>query len=612
MENKKDTNRSFVIKKRIDLLRDKMKKESVDVAIMTSSDSHGSEYVADYYKVTEYFSGCTSDNVVLLITQGGAFLWTDGRYFLSASLELEGTGITLMKTGNPGVPAVEAFLDETLQEGMTLGYDGTVLRAERGSEYRQIAAEKNVSLRGDFDPAAGIWENRPKRPGNRIFFLPEKYSGESFEEKLLRVRKTLVGSISACVISKLDDIMWLFNLRGSDIAYNPVALSYCIVLKDSVKLFLQKEAIAASEEFAGKSGENLKSVEILDYDSFFEELNQLEADSMVYVDPAYCSDRMIEILSKKGIRLIPGTGPVTVLKAVKNETELRNLRECYRRDSVELTRFLYWVWANAGKEEMTEITLARKLDYMRSTIPDFLDLSFETISAYGKNAAVVHYEPKEESCAKISPRGLYLVDSGGQYLSGTTDVTRTIALGEITKDMRRDFTYVAMANLRLMNARFKFGCTGANLDMYARSILWEKGIDFNHGTGHGIGYCLNVHEGPQNISWRIRPQSPGVIFEPGMITSDEPGIYRDGEYGIRTETIVECVEDECNEFGRFLRLRPLTFVPIDLNALDLSLMDASDIRKLNEYHKEVYEKISPDIKDPEELKWLKNATREIS
>ena len=612
MENRKETNHPKVTGERIQLLRNKMEKESVDVALMTSSDSHGSEYVADYYKVTEYFSGCTSDNVILLITQGGAFLWTDGRYFLSASMELEGTGITLMKSGTPGVPSVEAFLEENLKEGQTLGYDGTIIRAQKGSEYRRIAAEKNARLRGDFDPAQGIWEDRPKRPANRIFFLSEEYCGESFEQKLLRVREKLAGNSSACVISKLDDIMWLFNMRGSDIAYNPVALSYCIITEKNVKLFLQNKAVKATENFAKSAEEKLKNVEILDYDSFFEELNNLEAEGMVYVDPSYCSDRMIEVLSKTGTRLYPGICPVTLLKAVKNRTELENLRECYRRDSVVLTRFLYWVQKNAGTGEMTEITLAEKLDYMRSTIPDYLSLSFETISAYGENAAIVHYEPKEESCAKISPKGFYLVDSGGQYQSGTTDVTRTIALGELTEEMRRDFTYVAMANLRLMNAKFKFGCTGANLDMYARSILWEKGIDFNHGTGHGIGFCLNVHEGPQNISWRMRPQAPAAIFEPGMITSDEPGIYRDGEYGIRTETIVECVEDEENEFGRFLRLKPLTFVPIDLNALDYSLMDASDIEKLNAYHKEVYEKISPDLQDPEELAWLKNATKTVS
>jgi len=595
---------------RLSELRKKMETEKLDMVLISSSDCHGSEYVADYFKVSEFFSGCTSDNVMLLVLKESAYLWTDARYFLSAAKELEGTGIELMKSGEKDVPTLYRFLDEHLNEGMILGYDGTTISCERGDMLRRIAYEKGAGINASVDPADGIWKDRPSFPNGKITVQSEEETGKSVKEKLSDVRLAMVRrGITATVLSKTDDIMWLFNIRGEDIPYNPVALSYCIIGLQDAWLYIRKqdESQIADEYF-----------KVLSYSSFTEDLGKFSAEDKVWIDPKYVSDRIMNILLEKGATPYPAPYPTGILKALKNETELKRIRECYVRDSVALCRFLYEVQSRVGKEEMTEISLAKKLDYMRSTIEDFTDLSFPTISAYGANAAVVHYEPKEDSNAEVKQEGFYLVDSGGQYKSGTTDVTRTIVLGDITDEMKRDFTLVAVANIRLLYAKFLYGCTGANLDVYARSILWENGVDFKHGTGHGIGYRLNVHEGPQNIAWKIISPVTGTIsggnaktvFEPGMITSDEPGIYRDGKYGIRTETIMECTEEESNEYGRFLSFRPLTYVPIDLKAIDPSLMDDSDKRKLNDYHKKVYEKISPYLSG-EELEWLKESTKEI-
>ena len=605
-----------VIMNRIEKIRGKMKEENVDLVIFSSSDFHGSEYVADYFKVTEYISGCTSDNVMILLLKDHTYLWTDARYFLSAEEELAGTGISLMKSGEPGVLTLNQMLDQILLSGMTLGYDGATIRSDKGSMFRQIAAGKNARVRGDFKPVDEIWTDRPAFPSGIVSqYLSEEEAGESVESKLERVRSELEKKdANAIVISKLDDIMWLFNIRGNDVPYNPVALSYCIISAEEAKLYIQSYREKELKEYAEKN-----NFTVCAYDGFYEDLEKFEDFDKVWLNYEFCSDRIVEILLTRGVKPVVEAYPTTRFKAIKNETELAGIRECYIADSVVLCRFLYYIQKYVTKERMTELSLSAKLNYMRSTISGYMDLSFATISAYGPNAAVIHYEPKVQSEAEIRPEGFYLVDSGGQYKNGTTDVTRTIALGKITDEMKRDFTYVAMANLRLLNARFLYGCTGANLDMYARGVLWQQGIDYKHGTGHGIGCVLNVHEGPQSIAWRILSPSSGklnsesvkTVFEPGMITSDEPGIYRDGEYGIRIETVMECVEDSENKYGRFLSFKPLSYVPIDLNSMEVSLLEESDRKNLNAYHKAVYEVIAPHLSDPKELAWLKEATKEV-
>ena len=614
-KSEKDDDMNLYVE-RLAKLKETMKDEGVDVCLIESTDFHSSEYVSDYFKVTEYYSGCTSDNVVMVISEDEVCLWTDGRYFISAAKELEGSGIELMKSGEPGVLPVHLYLEKILKQGMSLGFDGRTIRVDKGNLYRKAAAKSGCIMVGDFDPAEDLWEDRPALPAGKIRILPLEFSGEEYKSKRNKVMEMLQRSgADNLVLSKLDDIMWLLNIRGEDIAYNPVALSYLILAGEETHLYLQEASV--TEEIENYLKQN--DIILHSYDSFYESLAEMKFAGTVFIDAHNTSDLILELLSKKNIRMIADVSPVTKLKAVKNETELKHIRDCYLRDSAVLCRFLYRILKRESFEGVTEYDLAMGLNDMRSTIPDYTDISFETISAYGPNAAIVHYEPKKESAAEIKKEGFLLIDSGGQYESGTTDVTRTVALGPVTEEMKNDFTVVAIANLKLLTAKFKFGCTGANLDLYARSVLWERGLDYNHGTGHGIGYALNVHEGPQNIGFRIAPAVPGqristgalTAFVPGMITSDEPGIYREGKYGIRTESIVECVEAEINEFGRFLEFRPLTYVPIDVSALNFKMMDRSDIGKLNAYHKAVYEKISPLLSDSGEKEWLYEVTKPV-
>lgn len=597
------------IKQRLTALRGAMKEAGADYCLITSSDYHASEYVGDFFKVSEYFSGCTSDNVIFIVSQTWAKLWTDGRYFISAAAELEGTGIALMKMGEPGVPTVTAFLKQTVGEGETLAFDGRCVTSDAGETYREIAAKNGGKVNGAFAPADRIWTDRPAMASHPAYVLDETLVGESFQDKLARVREKMSEKqADSLVISKLDDIMWLLNIRGADIAYNPVALSYLIVGRDDAALFIQEsEMTGALRAYASDNG-----IRILPYGTIFDAVKTWHFEGNVMVDSSGTSDAMMHILEENAGKehLVLAPNPTSIMKAVKNPVELEHTREVYLQDSVALCRFIYYVKKNIGRIPMTEVSAAQYLDHLRSELPGYLDLSFGTISAYNANAAMAHYAPTPENCAQLEPHGFLLVDSGGQYLGGTTDVTRTIVLGELTKEMITDFTTVVKSNLRLLYARFLHGVSGISLDIYARAPFWERGQNFNHGTGHGIGYILNVHEGPQVIRWRARDPEDNTAFEPGMITSDEPGIYLEGKYGIRIETITECVEDRTTQFGRFLRFEPLTYAPIDLDAIDPSLMDASDIRKLNDYHRKVWEKISSFL-EGDEKEWLREATREI-
>lgn len=595
-----------MIADRLEKLRNKMREENIDYFLIGSSDHHMSEYVGDHFKVSEYFSGCTSDNVKLLVGLDSAKLWTDGRYFISAALELAGTEIKLMKSGEIGVPGLEEYLNSVLHEGMTLAFDGLTINSRKGDVYRRIARNRGCSLKTGLDSADGIWEDRPELSKHKIIMLDDDLTGASFAQKLERVRRVLEKEKArGLMLCKLDDICWLFNIRGGDILCNPVALTYAFIEREAVYLFIQdEERTEAFDAWAKEQG-----IDVRPYGSVLDFLSVHEFDGPCMFEPEAVSYSIAQILREKA-RVIEKENPTEIMKAVKNPVETEHLKKAYLLDSVELCKFIYWFKKNVGKTEITEFSAAAYLDDLRSKIPGYLDLSFPTISAYGANAAMAHYSATAGNCAIVEPRGFLLVDSGGQYMGGTTDVTRTMKAGKLTAEEMRDFTLVAVSHLNLMNARFRHGVTGRFLDAYARAPLWEYGIDYNHGTGHGIGYILNVHEGPHNIRWRFLPGQKEAVFEPGMIVSDEPGVYMEGRYGIRTESILLTVEDETNEFGRFLRFEPLTFAPIDLDALDFSYMQPKDIRRLNEYHALVWEKISPCL-EGEELIWLREATREV-
>ncbi len=594
------------IRSRVRMLRDDMERSGIDLLLISSTDPHASEYVPDHYKVTEFFSGCTSDNATLIVEKESARLWTDGRYFISAAEELRETGIGLMKMGQPSVPDVKTYLSEHLEKGMTLGFDGRCIRASSSLVYRQVAEQCGAAVDSTYAPADTLWIGRPALPGSPIWILPEKRCGVSAGEKLRHIRAAMTRKkASYYILSKLDDIMWLLNIRGGDIACSPVALSYLLLGQETGDLFVQKGAVTPELEALARE----LHIKLHSYEDLFSYLGNYHFDGPVLVDSSESSDAVMNLLSENAV-VTDCPNLTGRRKAVKNEVEIRQLRQTYLEDSVAVCRFLFRMKKRAGEGALTEYTAAQEMDGLRRENPEFLDLSFPTISAWGANAAMAHYILREETAAQIPEEGFLLVDSGGQYLGGTTDVTRTIAMGSLTEEMKRDFTLVAASHLRLMNARFPEGTTGGQLDILARERLYQFGLDYNHGTGHGIGFVLNVHEAPPSIS-KATTGSALLPVKPGMIVSDEPGLYREGRYGIRTESILLCVRDEETEFGQFLRFSPLTFAPIDLDAIDPAYLEKSDRERLNRYHSQVWEAISPHL-EGEELVWLRQATRALS
>ena len=601
MENKQITERLFT-------LRRAMREEGIHYYMITSADCHGSEYVHDHFRARAYFSGFTGSNGTLLVGEQEAALWTDGRYFLQAEEQLAGTGIALMRMQEKGVPTVEEYLEEKLRTGEVLGFDGNCVSAKQGEKLEQICRKKQAEIRCERDLPDIAWPDRPALPCGKVWELSEEYAGESCQDKLREVRSVLEKEGVDCLfLSGLDDIMWLFNLRGGDIECNPVALSYAFVGREHCTLFLQKKA--AKDISLAHFG-----VDIEEYGTLFDWIDRKFAledrkNLRIWASGESLSYRLMRIFSGKS-ELILKESPTELLKAIKNEVELSRSREAYLRDSAALCKFIYWLKRHIGKEEITEISAADKLEEFRRQIPGFLDLSFTTICGYADNGAIVHYAADENSNRRLEPKGMVLVDSGGQYIGGTTDVTRTIVLGDVTAEEKRIFSFVAAAMLRLSEAEFLEGATGRNLDILARQDLWKKHLDYKHGTGHGIGYILNVHEGPQRISWQYRQETKEYALRAGMLISDEPGMYLAGKFGVRTENILEVVKEEENEYGTFLGFRHLTWVPIDREALDKRFLTAEDVDRINAYHRTVRERILPFMEGDEQT-WLIEATAEL-
>ncbi len=601
-----------VIKERLSNLRKSMEKEGIDFYIMPTSDFHNSEYSADFFKVREYFCGFDGSNGTLVVSRDEAGMWTDGRYFIQAENQMKGTGVVLYRMLEPGVPTITEYLKENVKDGQTVGFDGRVIPTSFGEGLEKDLSFKKVNFKFEKDLAQEIWTDRPALPCHDMYVLSDELCGMSFAEKLalLRAKMKEYGT-KVHILSKLDDIMWLTNLRGNDVECNPVALSYAFITEDEFTLFVQeKEVTAEVKSYCEKVGISLK-----DYHELISFIESCDIKGDVLFDKRNTNFLTYKALVKKtgeaGVKLRNEKDPTETMKASKNETELRNIREVYLRDSAALTKFIYWVKKNVGKTPMTEYSAAMKLDGMRAELPGFIELSFPTISAYNANAAMAHYEATEDNTAHVEAKGLLLVDSGATYMGGTTDVTRTIVVGEISNEIKRHYTATLAGMLRLAKANFLEGCTGKNVDILARSPLWDMGIDYKHGTGHGIGYMLNVHEGPQNIRWRFTPGQNEAPLAPGMIVSDEPGVYIEGSHGIRIENILEVLAGEEGEYGRFLHFGHLTYVPVDLEAVDKQYLSDTDIKNLNEYHAQVREKLMPLIEEDEIKEWLKEATRAI-
>lgn len=585
--------------KQIDELRGLMSERGIYAYIVPTDDFHGSEYVGAHFKVREYLSGFTGSAGTLVVTLDEAALWTDGRYFIQAERELSGGSIELMRMGEPQTPTIERFLLDKMPENSSLGFDGRVISAAFAMRLGKALQPKNITLKTDEDLGGEVWGNRPPLSRQPVFELSESVCGKSRREKLTLIREKMKAENADCLaISALDEIAWTLNLRGGDVEYNPVFLSFMLVYTDRTELFAERSI------FGDDIVQNLRNdgVEILPYDEIYSALNSLIG--AVWADFRAINHRMKSSLGNA--RLVSKPSPIVMMKAVKNPIEIAAEISVHIKDGVAVTRFMYWLKYAIGHEKITEISAAEKLEEFRKMGEGYLGQSFEPIMAYGGHGAIVHYSATDETDVELEPRGLLLSDTGGHYLDGTTDITRTFVLGELTDEEKRAFTLVLAAHLDLLGAVFPKGVRGSALDGIARQSLWQHGLDFNHGTGHGVGFLLNVHEGPQRISWRTVNDAP---LEAGMITSDEPGLYFEGKFGIRHESLVLCREVEWLN-GGYLCFEPLTCVPFDTAGIDKKLLTDAQITYFNKYQSWVYETLSP-LLPKEEAEWLAEITKPI-
>ena len=596
----------MTIKQKLNALRILMKEKKIDAYLVATDDFHGSEYVGDYFKCRKYITGFTGSAGTAIITQDMAGLWTDGRYFIQAADQLRDTTIALFKSGEPGVPTVHQFLNDKLEEGMCLGFDGRTVSAREAEELQELLQKKHITFSVNDDLIGEIWEDRPVLSCEPVMELDIRWTGKSRADKIAEIREQMKAKeADTFILTSLDDIAWLLNIRGNDIHCCPVVLSYLVMMENELRLYAN--AAAFSEEI--RSNLEADGVKIYPYDDVYSYVQSISSDKKVLLSRANVNSRLVSnipsevtILDEPNLTLLP--------KAVKNETEMENERIAHIKDGVAVTKFIHWLKKNVTRTTITELSTAEKLYQFRSEQEHFLGESFDPIIAYGTHAAIVHYSATEATDIPLEARGMVLADTGGHYLEGTTDITRTIVLGPVTAKEKKFFTAVLRGNLNLAAAKFKYGCTGLNLDYLARGPLWELGEDYNHGTGHGVGYLLNVHEGPNSFRWKNLPGNPAPVLEEGMITSDEPGYYLENEFGIRHENLVLCKKAEKTSFGQFMCFEPLTMVPFDLEGINPEEMTERERKLLNDYHQKVYTTISPYL-DEEEKEWLKQATREI-
>ncbi len=588
---------------RITGLRALMRENHVDAYVVPSADPHQSEYVADHWKCRSWLSGFTGSAGTVAVMPKQAGLWTDGRYFIQAEQELKGSGIDLFRMQMPDVPELIDWLVEQVPEKGTVAVDGRQLTVADAVRWHEKLEKKKITLQLDLDFVSTLWTDRPALPSPPVQRHPVEYAGRSAQDKLAEIRTLMDEKEADCyLVSSLDDIAWLFNIRGSDVLHCPVTLAHALVSKQQATLFVDEakldEAVRASLKEEG--------VDIAAYDSIGEALAVLGTDTSLVLD-----DRRVNALLHQsipdGCRVVCEPQLTALPKARKNAVELEQWARVQELDGVAMVRFWKWLAETVPGRKVTECTAADQLEAVRRDCPDCVDISFSSISGYGSNAAMMHYFPRPESCAELETEGLYLIDSGGQYPGGTTDITRTFALGALSDEQRADYTRVLKGVINLSRARFLKGSAGNNLDILARQPLWEQGLDYKCGTGHGVGHYLNVHEGPQNFSQHKKSDTP---LEPGMILTIEPGVYKEGRHGIRTENMVVVEEDCETESGTFYCFRTLTLCPIDTTPLKSELLSAVEIEWLNSYHQMVQEKLTPHLSE-EEVEWLEGKTRPI-
>ncbi len=578
-----------------------MREKGIDVYIVPSADFHQSEYVGEYFKCREWISGFTGSAGTVVVTHEMAGLWTDGRYFIQAAKQLEGTGIQLFKMGEPGVPSFIEFIVENIKKGQCVGFDGKVMSVSQVNDLKSKFQE-DIKINSDYDLIDMLWTDRPDMASSKAFVLDIKYCGEDIQSKLSRIREALEKeNCDINIISSLDDIAWIFNLRGNDVKNNPVNLAYAIITADKAILYIDDRKLDNSvEEYLYEN-----HVDVREYLEIYEDAELISSSEVVMMDFNKTNFTIYNRI-KDVVKIINRPNPSNLMKACKNEVELENLRKCHLRDGVAVTKFMHWLKNQVSQEKITEMSASEILEGFRKDQDLYIEPSFDTISAYGANAAMMHYKATKDSDATLKPYGLLLVDSGGQYYDGTTDITRTFVLGECSYEIKKHFTLVLKGMIKLSKAKFLYGATGTNLDILARQSLWEQGIDYKCGTGHGVGFLLNVHEGPQGIRFQYNSQR----LEEGMNVTNEPGVYIEGSHGIRLENELIVQKDLKTEFGQFMKFETMTYVPLDLDGIIPELLSEDEKEFLNNYHRMVREKLSPYF-DESEIDWLKEYTREI-
>lgn len=593
------------VSERIAKLRALMAEKGIDAYVVPTADFHQSEYVGEHFKARKYITGFSGSYGTAVICQDDAGLWTDGRYFFQATNELEGSGVRLMKMFVGDTPSVTEYLADKIPEGGKVGFDGRVLSMDEGKEYEDALSPKNISIDYEEDLIDQIWKDRPPLSDKPAFFLEEKYSGESSAHKLERVRKIMKDNgATVHIIASLDDTGWLLNVRGDDIDFFPLLLSYSIVRMDGVDLYVDETKLndRILEEF------KKVNVTLHPYNDIYEDIKKLDASETALIDPMKMNYALYKNIPCK---IAEAANPTILMKAMKNDVELENIKEAHIKDGIAITKFMYWIKTRYDKEDITELSSADKLTSLRAAQKGYIRDSFEPLCAFADHAAMMHYSPSKETDVVLKEGAMFLNDTGGGYYEGSTDITRTFILGSIDQDMKKYFTAVVRAMMNLSRANFLYGCHGYNLDVLVRQPIWDLNIDFQCGSGHGVGYLGNVHEPPTGFRWYVVPsKNEHHQLEEGMVITDEPGIYEDGKFGIRIENEFIVRKGELNKYGQFMHFETITFAPIDLDGIDPEEMTKSEREWLNNYHKDVYEKIGPHLTD-EEREWLKEYTRAI-
>ena len=595
----------MTVPERLSALRKCMQEKHIDIYIVPTADFHQSEYVGEHFKARAYITGFTGSAGTAVITLHDAKLWTDGRYFLQAAKQLEGTGVTLMKMFEPGVPTIEEYLEAELKSGQTLSFDGRVVSVGEGDEYASIAKKNGAKVDYQEDLIDAIWTDRPPLSEEPVWFLEEKYSGESTESKLSRIRREIADAgCDTHIVSTLDDICWTLNIRGNDIDFFPLVLSYAIIRKDSLELYIDERKLDDKlKTIFKKEGVNLHP-----YNAIYEDVKKLPKNATVLIDKTKLNYAIFNNIPNS-VPIVNKRNPEILMKALKNPVEVENIKKAEIKDSIAHVRFMKWLKENLGKIKITEMSASEKLDEFRAEMGNFIRDSFEPISSYGPHSAIVHYSSSPETDVELKEGSLYLSDTGAGFYEGSTDITRTYALGEVPKKMKDDFTIVAISNLQLASAKFLQGSSGLTLDILARKPFWDRGLNYNHGTGHGVGYLLNIHEGPAGFRYKFRAGETEEIQE-GMVITDEPGLYIEGSHGIRLENELLARKGVQNEYGQFLYFETITLIPFDHDAISLDMLNEENRKLLNDYHKRVYEEIAPHLNE-EEKAFLKKYTRAV-